>query len=195
MKALSRDFSNKEKILLVLLSLILVGLVYYWFVDVRVRDSIASFEADAQASQTELDTLQLRLMYLQGVQNDVDALKDQKNLSWMGSYSNSKEEVAFLNDILANTIQYSISFANVTKSGDQVRRSFTLQYQTKSYFSAQKIMNRLLTGKLRCLVGDVRCNIADNKYVTVSCSATFYETMVGGEPDAALPADTAAVNK
>lgn len=188
MKVMSRDFTRFEKILLVLLGLILVGLVYYRFVDQTVRDSIAASNAEYDEVQQEFEALQARVDYLQGIQTNMDDLEAQGKLSWMASYNNSKEEVRFLNDILADTLNYSVSFANVTRSGNQVRRSFTLTYRTDGYKAAQEIIKRLLSGKNRCLVTNISCGINTDGTVNMSQSATFYETMVGGINDAALPA-------
>ena len=144
--------------------------------------------------QTEVDAAQARILYLQSLKDSMDQLEASGELSYMGSYNNSAAELAFLNEILANTIEYSIAFANVSRLGDQIRRSFTLQYRTDSYAVAGEIMTRLAQGDNRCLVGDVRCNINGDGTVTMSQSATFYETLVGGTPDAGLPADAAEAN-
>ena len=194
MKIMSRDFTLAEKLLMVALVIILLGLVYYRFVDQTVRETITNNEAEAAMLQQELDGVQQRLMRLQSIKSDLDSLEEAGNLSWMGSYNNEKEEVVFLNDILADTLRYSISFANVTRTGDQIRRSFTLQYTTVDYKAAQDIILNLCHGKNRCLVGDMQCRYDNNRNVTISCSATFYETMVGGTADAALPASSAAAN-
>ena len=194
MKVMSRDFTAKEKALILVLALVLLALAYYYFVDQNVRTSIANSESEAQSLQTQIDAVQARIVRLKSLQAKMDALEASGQLSYMGSYNNSKAEVAFLNDILANTQQYSVEFANVTRSGDQIRRSFTLQYTTANYAAAQAIMKRLCAGSNRCLMGDVSCAIADDGRVTMKQSATFYETMVGGTPDAGLPRDTATVN-
>ena len=194
MKIMSRDFTRTEKLLIVLLALILVGLVYYQFVDKTVRQTIVNAESEAQMLQTELDAAQQRLAHLKSIQTSMEKLEAEGRLSWMGSYNNSKQEVAFLNDILADTLQYSITFAEVTRSGNQIRRSFTLEYKTTDYASAQDIVARLCEGKNRCLVGDISCTIDREGIVTVKQSATFYETMVGGTPDAGLPRDAAEAN-
>jgi len=193
-KIMSRDFTRTEKLLIVLLALILVGLVYYQFVDKTVRQTIVNAESEAQMLQTELDAAQQRLAHLKSIQTSMEKLEAEGRLSWMGSYNNSKQEVAFLNDILADTLQYSITFAEVTRSGNQIRRSFTLEYKTTDYASAQDIVARLCEGKNRCLVGDISCTIDREGIVTVKQSATFYETMVGGTPDAGLPRDAAEAN-
>lgn len=195
MKVMSRNFSRTEKLLILALILILLGLVYYQFVDKEVRQTIANAESETEMLQTELDIAQTRLAKLKKTQSNLDELEAQGRLSWMSSYNASKEEVAFLNEILADTLQYSITFSNVTRSGNQIRRNFTLQYQTDSYAAAQEIMDRLCAGRNRCLVSDVRCTIDTQDIVTVVESATFYETLVGGTPDAGLPADSAAAKE
>lgn len=194
MKIMSRNFTNREKILIIALALVLVGLFYYQFVDRVVRETIDAADAEYNSLRSDLDVLQNRLQQLSSIQSSMDQLEEEGKLSWMGSYNNSKEEVAFLNDILADTVQYSITFANVTRTGDQIRRSFTLQYKTRDYRAARDIMIRLLEGKNRCLVGDVRCAIGGDGSVVMNQSATFYETMVGGVADAGLPSSSAANN-
>lgn len=195
MKIMSRDFTTTEKIILVVLVLILLGLVYYRFVDRVVRQTIANNEAEASMLQTELDGVQQRLMQLQSVQSSMDDLEAAGELSWMGSYNNEREEVVFLNDILADTLRYSIAFSNVTRTGNQIRRNFTLQYTTTDYRAAQDIVLKLCNGRNRCVVGDMQCRYDGNRNVNISCAATFYETMVEGTPDAALPQSSAAVNQ
>ena len=133
MKIMSRDFTRTEKILIAVLALILLGLFYYQFVEKTVRQSITNAQSEAQMLQTELDAAQARLMAANNIKNSMDALEASGQKSWMGSYNNSRAEVAFLNTILADTLQYSVTFSNVTRAGNQIRRSFTLEYRTGSY--------------------------------------------------------------
>lgn len=191
MKFLSRDFTTGEKILILVLVLILLGLMYYYFVDMPVRNSIMSDKAEADALQSELDAVQSRLTYLTGIRSKLDELEDKENLGWMGSYNNSEAEVRFLNDVLAITMKYNINFANVTRNGNQIRRNFSLRFQTADYPSARDVITRLLQGENRCLVGDMKCNVDSDGSVTIDATATFYETMVGGVEDAVLPSDSA----
>lgn len=192
MKIMSRSFSRGEKILLVILAIILIGLVYYWFVDQPVRQTIANAQAESAQLEAELQGVQLEVIRLQQMQNELDEIEGAGTASWMGSYNNSEEELRLLNDVLADTIEYDIRFSNVTRNGDQVRRNFTIQFKTADYVAAKNIIEQLERGDLRCIIGDIRCTVNKDGVVTVSATATFYETMVGGTPDAGLPADTAA---
>lgn len=194
MKMFSRDFTRTEKILILVLALILLALVYYQFVDKNVRSAVANAQSDAQMLETEIDAAQLRAMRLSSLKKTLSDMEEQGKLSWMSSYNGSKAEVAFLNDVLADTLTYSVEFANVTRSGNQIRRSFKLKYTTGGFRAAREIIERLRGGENRCLVGDVRCAISTVGVTSVEAQATFYETMVEGTPDAGLPADAAAAN-
>lgn len=192
MKILSRNFKRSEKVLLVILGIILVGLLYYRLVYVNIEETIATANTEAEALQSELDVAQVQLASMQKMQNELDEIEADPNASRIESYNNSAAEIAFLNDILEGTIQYAISFADVTRSGDLIRRNFTLQYQTNNYAEAQEISKALSNGEMRCLIGDVNCSIDKDGLVTISETATFFETMVGGTPDSGLPVDKAA---
>lgn len=192
MKVLSRDFTLKEKILLLVLSLILVGLAYYQFVDQPVRTELEAARTEADSLTVELKAVEAKLERMRRMRSELEDVTAGGTATEMGSYNNSKQEIASLNDILDQTLQYSITFANVTRSGDQIRRNFTLQFTTDTYEEMEKVISELSQNHHRCLIGDLRCTAARdqnlmNGNITVNATATFFETMVGGTPDAGLP--------
>lgn len=191
MNKFSRSFTNTEKILIALLALVLIALVYYQFVQRPVHEAVDKYNAEAQSLEIEIDSAQQRAEKLHNLQNSMDELEAQGKMSYMGSYNHSKPEVRFLNDLLADTLTYSIDFSQVTRKGNQIRRSFRLQYQTGGYRSAREIIENLLACENRCLVSGIKCTIGSAGLTTIEAQATFYETMVGGTPDAGLPADSA----
>ena len=192
MKVLSRDFTLKEKLLLLLLGLILVGLAYFQFVDRPVREALQIAHSEADALSIELSTVQAKLARKPRMRAELDDVTAGGTASEMGSYNNSKAEIAMLNDVLSEALQYSITFENVTRAGDQIRRNFTLQLTTDSYETMEHIISQINASHYRCLIGDLRCSATRENDVlegniTVSATATFFETMVGGTPDAGLP--------
>ena len=192
MKVLSRSFTLKEKILLLLLSLILVALAYYQFVDQPVRSALAQAQAEADSLSMELTAVTAKLTTMRNMRAELDDVTAGGKASEMGSYNNSKAEIAMLNDVLSEALQYSITFSNVTRSEDQIRRNFSLQLTASSYESMEHIINSINESHYRCLIGDLQCRAFRDKYVldgnlSVNATATFYETMVGGTPDAGLP--------
>ena len=196
MKIWSRDFTRFEKILLLILALILVGLVYYQFVDRPVRRSIAESKAESESLDAELSVATAKALHMKQLSDELSGLKSGETVSYMASYNNAKEEVALLNDILSDTVQYSIAFADVTRQNDQIRRNFTLQFRTADYAAMQKVIRGLCGSKYRCQIGDIQCAVTKEKsgdsYVSANVTATFFETMVGGTPDAGLPEDKGA---
>ncbi len=207
MKILSRDFTRAEKIILVILALVLVGLAYYQFVYKMVAESIQKAHAEAEAIRVEMTGVNAKIQRMEEMQAELESIQSNPNASYMGSYNNSKEELAFLNDVLGGALQYNITFSNVTRDGDQIRRNFSLQFTTEDYASMERIISRLCDGKLRCLINDISYSVSRYNYsaadrerygvdwyerVNVNCTATFFETMVGGVEDAGLPAQNVA---
>jgi hypothetical protein len=206
-KILSRDFTRAEKIILVLMALVLVGLAYYRIVDRPVREAIEKANAAKEALQVELTAVNAKIQRMEEMMAELQAIQSDPNASYMGSYNNSKEELAFLNDVLSNANQYSITFSNVTRDSDQIRRNFSLQFTADDYAAMERVMNKLCNGKLRCLINDISYGKTRYNYsaadrerygldwyerVNINCTATFFETMVGGTEDAGLPSANAA---
>ena len=194
MKIVTREFTTREKVLLLILSLILIALVYYQFVDQPVKREIEAANSQAENLSVELQIVEAKLETMRKMALEMEDITKGGAASVMGSYNNSKEEMEILNDVLENTLQYSISFANVTRDGDQIRRNFSIMFSVGSYEAMETVLKKLADSKWRCLVGDVQCSqiIGPNYetgYFTVSATATFFETMVGGTPDAGLPAE------
>lgn len=192
MKKLSREFTTKEKLLLLLLCLILVGLAYYQFVDQPVREALRNAQSEQDSLNMELKTVEAKLAVMRRMRDEMEDITAGGSVSKMESYNNSKAEIALLNDILHDTPQYTITFANVTRDGDQIRRNFTLQFTVDSYEKVESIIQQLSGSPYRCLVGDLKISGARNAslrdgIVTVNTTATFFETMVGGTVDAGLP--------
>lgn len=189
MKILSRDFTRGEKVLIALLLIALIALGYYQFVDKPVRESIVAADQERSMLETELTAVNAKVADLNRMQNELDSM--QGSVSLMPSYNNSKAELDLLNDILADTEQYSISMSNVTRSGDQIRRGFALQFTVADYDTMKATISRLSSSEFRCLIDDIRVAYSEQG-VSVSATATFYETMVGGVVDAGLPNDSSA---
>ena len=189
MNVMSREFTTSEKILLVVLSILLIGLLYYRFVYLTTEDMIESLNQKSESTKADLEIARKRVEQLDQMKWEMDGMNLDDDTSRMESYNNSKNETAFLNEVLRGVDDYSISFAEVTRDGDQIRRSFTLQFVVKDYKDAEYVVDDLTSGEYRCLVDDVNYSLSDNKDIYINLTATFFETMVGGTPDSALPPD------
>ena len=196
MKIMSRDFTLKEKILLLVLTVILLGAVYYLAVDQPVRSAIRTAVSEQENLNTELLILQKKAASLSRMQNELDTIHITGSYGDMGSYINVKAELEELNQVLQEADTYDISFNDVTREGDLIRRTFSLTFSAADYTKAEELITTLCKGQWRCLVSGIHFVSQDGDFaqggVNVGLAATFYETMTGGTPDSGLPADTSA---
>ncbi len=191
MKFLSRDFTKREQVLLIILGLLLVLVVYYYLVDLPLRNETQRLESERVGLEADVTVAEAKVAEYQRMEEQLAKLGN--SATYMESYNNRTNEINFLNDLLSSTAAYSISFSPVTVEGNQVRREFQLAYTCGSYSQAMDILGKLTYGHYRCLISDVGCapvqnsNSALTGAVNVTVSATFYETLVGKNTDAGLP--------
>ena len=196
MKIMSRDFTTREKIMLLVLTLILLAAGYYAVIDQPIRTAINEAKSQQDELNTELMLLQTKAASLSRMQSELDSIEQSGSMGKMGSYNNSKAELDELNQLLQDANTYDISFSDVTRDGDLIRRSFSLTFSAPDYDKAADLVNCLCTGEWRCIVSDLRYVAAGDDLntgsVNVGVTATFYETMQGGKADSGLPADASA---
>ncbi len=196
MKILSRDFTKGEKALLVLLAVVLVVLVYYLAVYKPVKEGIEKANVECDNLRVELSAASAKAAMLERMQNEIDNIMQDDKISMMPSYNNKKAVNTLLSDILGN-MTYSATLANMTRNGDQIRRNVQLQFTAPSYAAMEEVLDRLSSSPYRCLIDNVSCSSYRDRYYdvdafNVSLTATFFETLVGGTADEALPADAGA---
>ena len=189
MKHLSREFTTREKVLLLILAILMVFVVYYYLVDIPLRSQKESLTS--QLDQLNTDYQITHAKYQEHLKMKSDMEQVTADTSIMASYNNRSEEIDFLDEIFKGTSQYSVGFSPVTVEGDQIRRNFTVSFTTGSYEQAIAILKKLADCHYRCTVNDISCSGNGEESlsgtVTVSCGATFYETMVDRNTDAGLP--------
>ncbi len=197
---ITKGFTAREKTLFVILILIIIGAVYFLFVHQPVSEGIDIAEKRAVTLEEDLAIINAKAQKISGMKEEIAEIeKSGKKPSLMPSYNSSKQELDFLHGFLSNqTLDYMVSFTDVTREGNQIRRNFTLNFTAKNYDEAEKIVEALENSEIRCLIGDLiirpvesDADLFDGE-VDVSCVATFYETMYGGKEDSDLPEDKTA---
>ena len=190
MKLLSRDFTALEKLVLLVLVLLLMGLGYYRFIDQPVRQGIEEAEAQQEKLQADLNDVEGRI---QDYLNRLDELNQAKELRQsMPSYNSSEEEIRILNGVLGAALNYSFNMEKVTLSGNQIRRNFTFSFESPDFGNVRDIFTGLSNSRVRCLIGNVEYGglkiDPESKRVSVSVRANgaFYETLMDAEHDALI---------
>ncbi|MBE6910460.1 MAG: hypothetical protein E7474_12965 [Ruminococcaceae bacterium] len=196
MKKMDKAIKARDVVLIFFAMIVLVGLAYYRYVYEPTTTQIA--EANKRRDELELEVMQAqgKVSQLQKMQDELDEIG--MDADRMESYNNAKAEISLLNNCLMDANSYNISFTNLTRNGNQIRRNFSLDFTTENFESARRILTKLTASQYRCLLGDMSyTNGVDSStgesFVNISLTATFYETMVGGTPDAGLPIDSSVV--
>ena len=112
MKIMSRDFTTREKIMLLVLTLILLAAGYYAVIDQPIRTAINEAKSQQDELNTELMLLQTKAASLSRMQSELDSIEQSGSLGKMGSYNNSKAELDELNQLLQDANTYDISFSD-----------------------------------------------------------------------------------
>ncbi len=195
----TREFSTREKALLVVLGLIIIAALYYLLIYQPVTESINRAENNDASLETQLVSLDTKVFQIKRMQQSIEEYANNGHIvSIMPSYNAGKQELVFLNSTLAASKDYYVGFTNITRERNQIRREFSLRFTVDSYSDAEDILNVLEHSDLRCLISDFTVKpveqdkTVEDGEVEASCVATFYETMFGGVADAELPEDSAA---
>ena len=191
MKTLSRDFSLKEKILLLILAILLVGFAYYRFIDVPVRSGIESARSEQDTLKIELAAVQGKVKSLERMRATLDTIEKDGSVKYMPSYNNVRNVNRLLNDTLSG-LEYIVTYNELTRDSNQIRRNVSIQFTSPDYATMERVVKAISESEYRCLIDDLRGSVTsqrDLSYLTVNLNATFFETMVGGTADAGLPAE------
>lgn len=74
MKIMSRDFTVREKIMLLVLTLILLAVGYYLVVDQPIRTAINEAKSQQEELSTEMMLLQTKAASLSRMQSELDSI-------------------------------------------------------------------------------------------------------------------------
>ena len=149
---MDREFTPREKGMLLVLALLLLTLGYMKLFYAPVQQAVT----ENQQRQTELQDQALKM---QTMEKELEELKTGGAVpdAQVPDYNNAKRVMVELNAILARAREYSLSFDDVSLDEDSglVRRPVELTFQTADYAAAREIINDLYHCRYRCSIQDV----------------------------------------
>ncbi len=195
---LSRPFTKFERFFLILLTLVLLGLVYYRFIHLPVKERVT--EADTTLIEEQIATEQMRAELIQSMKDEVTE-NQETMIGLVATYDNFKAEAAFLNTIfvpLAET--YNYGFETPVAEDNTVRRDIDISFTAADYRICRKIIQMVHDSRYRSLIKNVNITAVDNRSqgeyssvlnspVKCNMTVTFYETLIGAQTTAGLQMD------
>lgn len=206
---MSRKFTTRESILLLILSVIILAAFYYAILWRPVREEIANCKASQIEVEDSYAAEQIRATQKKGMLEKLDQI-DKVSAGEIAVYNNIKNEMNELYNVLSNATDYSLSFSQATASGSIVRRDISVTFQTDSYVTAHDILRMMHDNKYRCIIKNLGMSASTNNQqttpdapaqnpglgrngmVNVNLTITFYETTDGATDLSGLAYDNSS---
>lgn len=159
---LNREFTKREKLLLVACFILGLCIVYYQF----VYKGIIQHYTDFSTSETEAKIQEERDRLLE-INNMLAVIKENegKKVGDVAVYNNLAGEIAMVGAIMENKgEQVSVSWSTPVLNGMTVRRDASISFSTRSYENLKAILREFNESIYRCLIQDL--SVTDNSPTT-----------------------------
>lgn len=188
---LSKQFTRREKVLLVILALLLLFALYYLAIHRPVTEALNRIQVESETVSTDLMVLETKQQRMAEMQKELDEILSQPNVSEIPKYDNLQRVMDFLNTVLSSANEYSLSFQGLQQpeNGDILRRPMQMSFISTSYNGARSMIEQLQNCPYRCQLSDFSiapvslegqsqdaASLLDGP-VQVSLTVTFYENL------------------
>ena len=141
---MNRELTGREKVMLLILSVLVMALGYYKLIFEPINDQVAAYRDSTEQEQTELTTELVRAEQLKKMESAVAELRQRGDVKPIPAYDNSKALMVELHRILASAQEYSLDFSAGTTEEDYiVLRPISLSYTTATYTQSRAILDAL----------------------------------------------------
>ena len=184
----SRQFSLRERILLLIFALLLLFSVYYFAVMRPVNDAIYNAQVQCENLSTEIDILTARATRLDSMKAELEIIKSSGNSAAVPDYDNLQQLMGFLNSVFSGS-SYELTIQGVQQPTDGskiVRRTMQMTFVSPSYDAAKAAVVQLQSSPYCCQIGSVSMTTDSNTNATSSLlggavrttlTITFYESI------------------
>ena len=136
---LSREFTTKEKILLLVCALLALGVLYYQFIFKGVRQQISNYATDAL--EAEIETEQMRAAKIKEMESVIEA-NQGREIGDLMVYNNLAAEINMISSITNKKAEkVSVTWDTPVLKGTTVRRGFSITFQTNRYAYMKEILD------------------------------------------------------
>ena len=172
---LSKQFTRREKVLLIILALLLLFAVYFLAVHRPVTEALDRIRTESETISSDLVVLEAKHQRMEQMQKELDEILAQPNVAEIPTYDNLQQVMDFLNTVLRSASEYSLSFQNLSQpeDGSILRRTTQMAFVSPSYKEAQDMVAPAAAdGQSQ----DTAAALTDGP-VEVSVTVTFFEKL------------------
>lgn len=178
----SMKISGREKVMLVFLVLLLVGVLYYMGFYQPTTNEIALIQQQVTDAESQIASVTGKLASMATMQAELDEIfsRPEEEITEIAPYDNATAVMAQLNGILALSSQYSLNFQEPAVEGDgTVRRVISMSFSCADYTTAHTILEYLANSQWRCQISNLSINGAEDftvGEVSVNATITYFES-------------------
>ena len=190
---LSKQLTLREKILLCILALLILGATYFFAVHQPVVTGLEELAIAQQEAEDANLILQAKEQKLNQMRAELEEILAQPFAAQTQQYDNLQKIMIFLNTTLSATQEYNLSFQPLTMPEDSnvVRRVIDMNFSCSSYEQARALLETLRTCEYRCQLGNASISPSTSDQVAdvnslanllkgpvqVQVTVTFYEAL------------------
>ncbi len=188
---LTRQFTRREQLLLLILAVLFLFAVYFLGVHLPVTEALEHIRTEYEAGSADVAALKAKQQRMDQMRQELDAILSQSNVAEIPAYDNLQRVMELLNTILSPAEDYSLSFQGPRQSEDSaiLRREMQMSYVSPSYLAAREVLEQLQNCPFRCQLSalsmapfaedgqpDKDAALTDSP-VQVSLTVTFFENV------------------
>lgn len=147
---MNRPFTTREKVMLVILSLMIIGICYYKFLLEPINDQIEQYNQMAAGEQDIITQNMALIQKKKEMEQELEAIfAENPDPDPIPNYDNSGVLMVEIHSILEGTVDYTLSFSDTSllSGGYLLRRPLELEFSVDTYGQARSIINRLHDSK------------------------------------------------
>ncbi len=178
---LSREFTKREKILLLILALILLAEVYYLLVHQKVERDLAEARARTEIATASYEIESVKAAKKQEMLEKIQEATKDGSAQPLPDYDNGTNVVAYMNGVMESVEEYNLVFNNVDFRDYVAVRSINMSFSCQGYSAVKNIVTQLEDGPYYCEVTGLSISAAneildmEDEMVSVQMTAVFYE--------------------
>lgn len=192
---MNRAFTTREKVLLVILAVLIIGIGYFKLILEPINNNIETYQTMTVAEQDEILVNTALVQKKKQMEAELEKLFAEGDPTPIPVYDNSVALLKELHQILDKSSDYTLNFTGTSPMDVSylIRRPVSLTFNTATYAQARTILNKLHdsenvncisdlsiqvnTGSRSTLNEILNWNLDEDYSVSVSCVITYYERL------------------
>jgi len=201
---MKREFTQREKALLLILTALLLAVGYARLFSAPVSTRLAAAQARLADAQDALLVEQTKLAQMQNMEKELETLKKNGTspAAQIPEYDNIENVMVQLGGILGAASNYQLTFSDLKFGDDYVARPIQMTFTAGSYQVARTILRELSDCPYRCAVSEITASAGEGDIaaepVKVEATVIFYEqynaAAAADDPANSDTADTGAAS-